>query len=254
MLLIFPRIEISRAHCIERVATDAESRDIYTDDPVRMAVLWRGENAKTLHVVDKDGFNEGTSHLCNLIGTIVKAVDIPIQVGGGLRTYEDIKALFDAGVYRVVVGTVSFEQPDLMARLLKEFGSRRIAVSIETIDGKPVIGGRRRVADISPIEHALQMKKLGVSRITYATFRSNGAEEELRFDALKEMAIKTGVRITACGGTNDYRDLLRLQELEKYGVDSVILGKPLYENRFACQKIWRLNERYLTDLGPTRRI
>ena len=117
-----------------------------------------------------------------------------------------------------------------------------------------VVQKGRRVTDVSPLDHALNMKKIGVSRIVYAELDDGGAYAPLPFDSLKALATRTGVRITADGGVASFKDLIKLQELEKVGVDSVIIGKPLYENKFPCQGLWRLNEQELTDMGPTRRM
>jgi phosphoribosylformimino-5-aminoimidazole carboxamide ribotide isomerase len=98
------------------------------------------------------------------------------------------------------------------------------------------------------------MKKLGVSRVVYSEIGPDGESKVSNPDSLKELATRSGVRVTAQGGIHGYQDLIRLQEIEKFGVDSVIVGRALYENRFPCQRLWRLNEKELTDLGPTRRI
>lgn len=209
---------------------------------------------KTLHIVDKDGFLEGSSDLCSILEAIVKSVDIPIQVGGGLRDAAQIRELFRMGVFRVVVGTALVEHPELIEQFLKEFGSRKIAVAIESSDGRIIIDGRKKLTDVDPIEHALRMKKLGVSRIVFYSIHPETKEEIFDFEALKKMARKTMVRITSGGGISNYKELIKAQELEKYGVDSVIIGKALYENNFPCQRLWRLNEKLLTELGPTRRI
>jgi phosphoribosylformimino-5-aminoimidazole carboxamide ribotide isomerase len=158
------------------------------------------------------------------------------------------------GVFRVVVGTALVEHPELIEQFLKEFGSRKIAVAIESSDGRIIIDGRKKLTDVDPIEHALRMKKLGVSRIVFYSIHPETKEEIFDFEALKKMARKTMVRITSGGGISNYKELIKAQELEKYGVDSVIIGKALYENNFPCQRLWRLNEKLLTELGPTRRI
>ena len=97
------------------------------------------------------------------------------------------------------------------------------------------------------------MKKLGVSRILFSQRGEDGETHILDYETLKELGTKTNVRITAWGGVHNYQDLIRLQELEKYGIDSVVIGKPLYQNAFPCQGLWRINEQQLQDLGPTRR-
>jgi phosphoribosylformimino-5-aminoimidazole carboxamide ribotide isomerase len=253
MLLIFPSIEISRERCVEIVRSEKGVERVYSIDPVQMAILWRGENAKTLHVVDIDGVEQGEVHNRDIIRQMVEAVDIPIQVGGGLRRYEIIKDLFEIGVYRIVLGTVAVEDPPLVHELIREFGARKIAIYVEGKQGKVWIKGGREETDLTPIELARRMEKKGVCRFVYSEIEPGKLTKWLNYDSLRELATQTGVRVTAEGGVQGYEDLIRLQELEKFGVDSAIVGKALYENRFACQRLWRMNEAQLSDLGPTRR-
>lgn len=254
MLLIFPSIEIRQGQCVQCVQGEWGSEQDYSIDPVKMAILWRGENAKTLHVVDVDGVRDGIVRNLNVIQRMVQAVDIPIQVGGGVRNHDQIKSLLDVGVYRVVIGTAAMTTPSLIELLIKEFGARKIAIALEAKDGKLRTDGGKQETNISPIEFAVQMKKLGVTRLVYADIAADGKSKQLNYDALKELVTQTNLRVTAQGGVAGYKDLIRLQELEKFGVDSVIIGKALYENQFPCQRLWRINEKELTDLGPTRRI
>lgn len=254
MLLIFPSIEISDGCCVQAVLGGRGTEDLYPNDPIKTAILWRGENAKTLHVIDLDGVRQGKLVNRDTIARMVKAVDIPVQVAGGLQDYDEICDLIGLGVYRVVIGTAAIENPPLVERVIRKFGARKVAISIETCDG--VIRTRRETREIpaSPLEHTLALKRLGVCRIIYASLDQESGAKVLKFDELRSLAASANIRVTAQGGVHGYEDLIRLQELEKVGVDSVIIGKSLYENRFPCQGLWRLNERGLTDLGPTRRI
>jgi phosphoribosylformimino-5-aminoimidazole carboxamide ribotide isomerase len=254
MILIYPAIEISKKRCVEIVHGIPGSEHSYSVDPVQLAIMWRGENAKTLHVVDLDGIAEGRVVNAGIIKKIVNSVDIPIQVGGGLRTYEEIKKVLDLGVYRVAIGTAAVEQPGLIKQLVKEFGTRKIAIGIIAQRGKVTIKGGAKPTEISPVELAMEMARIGVSRILYGEREEGVIGRKLPYEMLKELATISGIRVTARGGVSNYRDLVQLQELEKYGVDSVVVGRPLYENHFPCQALWRLNELALTDLGPTRRI
>ncbi len=253
MLLIFPSIEISHNCCVQVVQTSEGSRQTYSLDPIQIAVLWRGENAKTLHVVDLDGVAEGKVIHDDLIRKMVQAVDVPIQVGGGLRTYEEVERIFGLGVYRVVIGTASVEHPELVERLVKQFGTRKIAIGIDSRHNRVLIADHKTETSMTPLQLAKQMQKFGVCRILLSVREEEGEGHVLAFDTLRELAQKTDIRITAWGGVKDYHDLVRLQELEKYGIDSVIIGKPLYQNAFPCQGLWRINEEQLNDLGPTRR-
>jgi phosphoribosylformimino-5-aminoimidazole carboxamide ribotide isomerase len=254
MLLIFPTIEIRRGSCVLLVRGEAGAERIYSVDPVQMAILWRGENAKTLHIVDLDAVATGEFRNLDMMKRMVEAAEIPLQVGGGLRTVEDVQRLFEIGVYRVVLGTVAVENPALVGELLKKFGASKIAVSIESKNRNVLIHGKTKPTGISPRELALQMKTLGINRIVYTELTEDEGLSQEYYDALKELALESKIRLTARGGVAGYRDLIRLQELEPYGVDSVIIGRPLYENVFPCQRLWRINEKELTDLGPTRRM
>ncbi len=254
MLLILPAIDIKDGRCVRLVQGAQGTETIYSDDPVKMAVLWRGENAKTLHVVDLDGAFEGKMKNLDILRRMIEAVDIPIQVGGGIRTYEQVKQLFDCGIYRVVLGTAAIDDPDLVARCVKDFGARKIVVGIDAKNGVVMTKGWKENTGIEAVSLALNMKQLGVCRIVYTDITRDGMMTGPNYEAIKDIAQKTGLRVTASGGVSDYQDLIKLQELEKFGVDSVIVGKALYENKFPCQALWRENEKSLDDLGPTRRI
>lgn len=254
MLLILPAIDIKDGRCVRLVQGAQGTETIYSDDPVKMAVLWRGENAKTLHVVDLDGAFEGKMKNLDTLRRMIEAVDIPIQVGGGIRTYEQVKQLFDCGIYRVVLGTAAIDDPDIVAKCVKDFGARKIVVGIDAKNGVVMTKGWKENTGIESVSLALNMKQLGVCRIVYTDITRDGMMTGPNYEAIKNIAQKTGLRVTASGGVSDYQDLIRLQELEKFGVDSVIVGKALYENKFPCQALWRENEKSLDDLGPTRRI
>ncbi|MCL5020203.1 MAG: 1-(5-phosphoribosyl)-5-[(5-phosphoribosylamino)methylideneamino]imidazole-4-carboxamide isomerase [Bacteroidetes bacterium] len=238
---------------------ESGTEKIYSDDPVRMAIIWRGENFKALHVVDLDGAFEGSPVNADKLKEIVNAVDIPVEFGGGLRTYESVKEVVDAGVYRAILGTAAVSDPDLLLKCLRDFGPRRIVVGIDMRDGVVQIKGWKDSSGVSAIELGKKLKEEGVVRVVYTDISRDGTLKGINDEAMKEFAVSTGLRVTASGGVSSYHDLIKLQRLEPFGVDSVIVGKALYENKFACQGLWRLNEKMLSEespgenLGPTRR-
>lgn len=254
MLLILPAIDIKDGRCVRLVQGALGTEKIYSDDPVQMAILWRGENAKTLHVVDLDGAFDGKMKNLDVLERMMKAVDIPIQIGGGIRTYEQVKKLFEIGIYRIVIGTAAIDDPELVSKCVKDFGARKIVVGIDAKNGVVMTKGWQENTGIEAVSLALNMKSLGVCRIVYTDIARDGMLSGPNYEAIQHIAQKTGLRVTASGGISGYQDLIKLQELEKFGVDSVIVGKALYENRFSCQALWRANEQELEDLGPTRRI
>jgi phosphoribosylformimino-5-aminoimidazole carboxamide ribotide isomerase len=254
MLLILPAIDIKDGRCVRLVQGAQGTEKIYSDDPVQMAILWRGENSKTIHVVDLDGAFDGKMKNLDVLQRMMKAVDIPIQIGGGIRTYEQVKQLFEIGVYRVVLGTSAIDDPELVSRCIAEFGARKIVIGIDAKNGVVMTKGWKENTGIEAVSLALNMKALGVCRIVYTDISRDGMLSGPNYEAIQNIAQRTGLKVTASGGVSSYQDLIKLQELEKFGVDSVIVGKALYENRFSCQALWRENESSLDDLGPTRRI
>lgn len=253
MILVIPAIDLRQGKCVRLVQGEAGTDKIYSDDPTKMAIIWRGENFKAIHVVDLDGAFEGHPVNFAALKSIVEAVDIPVEFGGGLRTYEAVKQAFDIGIYRAIIGTAAVNDEELLIKLLQEFGPRRIAVGIDMLDGMVRIKGWQDSGGIPAIELGNKLKGLGVARVIYTDISRDGTLKGANIGAMKEFAVATGLRVTASGGVKSYEDLIHLQELEQFGVDSVIVGKALYENKFACVGLWRLNEKALDDLGPTRR-
>ena len=240
MLLIIPAIELRSEHCV-RIVSGLDDTG-YGDDPVKMVKLWRIENTKSLHVTDVDGAICGRLMNTETVKQMVKAVDIPIELGGGLRTYDDVCKAFELGVYRVLVSTMIIENPDDAKRALDRFGSSKGVVGIDAINGLAAIHGWAETSGLTPLSVALNAKDLGFRRIVFTDVQRHANLEGVNIDALKQLAEITGLRITSAGGIRGLDDLLQVQELQKFGVDSVIIGRALYENKFSCQAIWRMCE------------
>lgn len=241
MLLVIPAIELVSEHCARRV--QGVDGTPYSDDPVRMAKLWRLENARSLHVTDVDGAICGHPMNTVTVREMVKAVEIPIELSGGLRTLDDIAAAFELGVYRVLISTMVIENPDEAQRALGQFGPSKVVASIDAIDGVAATHGWTKTSGMTSISVALNAKALGFKRIVYTDVRRHTNLEGVNLQVLKQLAELTGLRVTSAGGIRGLDDLLKVQELQPYGVDSVIIGRALYENNFSCQRLWRLCEK-----------
>ena len=240
MLLVIPSIEIKDGKC--RWAVRGIEGLLHTDDPIERAKLWRKENAKSLHITDVDGAIEGRIVNFEVIRQIVAAVDIPIELGGGMRAFGEVKKAFDCGIYRVVIGTMLIEDPDEAQRVLERFGANKVVLGIDAENGIVKIKGRRVESGLTAISVALNAKQLGFNRIIYTDVLLHGAMRGPNFQTIRMLAQKTGMKVTASGGVSSLEDLLNLQELEPLGVDSVVIGRALYENKFSCQGLWRLCE------------
>lgn len=240
MLLIIPAIEIKGGKCVQTV--HGHEGFVYSDDPIEMAKLWRKENAKSLHVTDIDGALEGRLINFDVIERMVKTVDIPVELGGGLRTFGEVKRAFDAGIYRVLLRTMVIEEPDETKRILESFGASKVVLGIDAENGIVLSHGKTRQTGLTAVSVGLNAKELGFRRIVYSDITVHGTMRGPNFSAIRQLAEKTGLKITAASGVSGLSDLLRLQELEPLGVDSVVIGRALHSNNFACQGLWRLCE------------
>lgn len=240
MILIIPAIDIKGGKCVQMVQGTAGF--VYSDDPIEMAKLWRKENSKSLHVTDIDGAMEGRLVNFEIIEKMVKTVDIPIELGGGFRTMEEVKKAFNIGIYRVVIETMLIETPDEAKRTLDAYGPSKVVVGISAKNGLVQTKGWKESSGLTAISVALNASTLGFKRILYTDITVDGTLSGPNFTAIKQLAEATHMRITASGGISGLEDLLKLQELEPLGVDSAIIGRALYENKFSCQDIWRLCE------------
>lgn len=248
-MLVIPAIDIKNGKSVRMIEGLEDKTIHYSDSPLTMARLFRKENAKCLHITDLDGALSGKMINYKLIKEIVDTIGIPVQLGGGIRTLDIAKKILEElGVYRIVLGTAIVEKPHFIEKLLKEYSPSKIVVGIDTRNGYFVKTGWRETTDIKGIDLAMKMKSIGVYRIIYQDVSRVGTFLGPDIEGLKEVAQKTGLKITAAGGISGYPDLKKVQELEPYGVDSVMMSRALYENRFPCQLIWREIEMKDTSL------
>jgi len=249
MTLVIPAIDIKDGRCVRLYQGSYENETVYFDDPVKMAKLWRVQNAKVLHVVDLDaargdrGVNEA------VLRAICGCLDIPVQIGGGIRSIEDASAALEMGAYRVVIGTSAVRNPDMVRSSIERFGDRRVVVSLDARDGEVRVGGWKEGSGVSVLDLAMEMESLGCTRFIYTDIERDGTLAGPNIGAYRELGERlTKARVTASGGVSGYRDLLTISELAPFRVDSVIVGRALYENCFPCQRIWCWNYKEDVDL------
>ncbi|MBU2584005.1 MAG: 1-(5-phosphoribosyl)-5-[(5-phosphoribosylamino)methylideneamino] imidazole-4-carboxamide isomerase, partial [Bacteroidetes bacterium] len=144
--------------------------------------------------------------------------------------------------YRVVLGSVAVTDPDLLQKCIEDFGSEKILVSLDVLNRKVLIGGRKEQSALSPVSLALNLKLMGITRLVVTDVERNGLMLGPNIELLSLIAKKSKLKVTASGGVSGYEDLIKLQKLKEDGVDSVIIGRALYENKFACQRLWRVAE------------
>ena len=245
MILVIPALDIRNKKCLRPIQGLSQTKH-FIDDPVTVATLWRGENAKSIHLID----NDYTIQNLDVIEKIVRAVEIPIQVEGEIKKFEDVDKLISAGVYRVVLDLDVIKTPDVIEECIKKYSARKISIRMDVENGEVFF--ENSLTDL--FEVIKIAKNHGICRIFFTNISHTNTLGEKNLNAIKKIYEDCKIAVTVAGGISGFRDLIKLQELQKFGVDSVVIGKSLIENEFPCQKLWRLNEEQLSDLGPTRRI
>lgn len=235
-MMILPAIDLRNGRCVRLTQGRKESAKTYDGDPVDVAKAFAASGAEMLHVVDLDGaFAEPNSANRQVLRDIVRGVDLPIQFGGGLRRNKDVEQVIELGVTRVVLGTIAVESPETLVEMIRRFGSRHIAVGIDAQNGKVVTHGWEQTESLSALTLARSVAGLGVERIIYTDVERDGTLQGLNIEQTCLIA-GTGVKVTASGGVSSLQDLRDLQAVSGFGIDSVIIGKALYEGMFTLQE------------------
>ena len=248
-MLVIPVIDIKNGKSVKAFEGLGDKTEYYADSPIKMAQLLRKENAKCIHITDMDGAFSGKMSNYETIKEIVNKVGVPVQLGGGIRSFETAALLLEElGIYRIVLGTAIVDHRELVKKLLDEFGPSKIVISIDVRDGFFVKTGWKEQTNIKGLDIAMEMKALGIQRIVYQDISRVGTLLGPNIEGLKEIASATKLKITAAGGIGGYPDLKKVQDIESFGVDSVMIRRAIYENKFPCQAIWRELEKADTSL------
>ena len=204
---------------------DFERETVFSDDPLAMAQRWQDEGGPRLHLVDLDGAATGQPVHLAAISSIVNALDIPVQVGGGIRSAGTARAWLEAGVDRVVIGTAAVRNPAMVAEVCRVHGSRRVVVSVDARDGMVALQGWQEASEVSVLELAGRMAELGVERLLYTDIARDGMLTGPDLETNARLARETGMAILASGGVSSVADIL---DLAPTGVEGVIVGRALY--------------------------
>ena len=226
-MIIFPAIDIRDGKCVRLTKGCFDQETIFADQPVDMAKRWASEGAEYLHLVDLDGALAGKPVNTAAIKEIVKAVTIPVQLGGGIRTLENIRECLEAGVQRVILGSIAVKDPELVAAACKEYGDQ-IVVGIDARDGLAAVEGWGVTGGVSAEELAKRMAAVGVARIIYTDISRDGMLSGVNVAATAALAKASGISIIASGGVKDIADIQAIKEMENDGIEGVIVGKAIY--------------------------
>ena len=224
---VIPAIDLLDGKCVRLYQGDYDRASIFNDNPVEVARQWAEQGATRLHVVDLDGAKAGKSVNLSVIEAIATAIEIPVQVGGGLRDRAGVATLLDTGVQRAILGTVAVEKPELVAQLCKEF-PEQIVVGIDARNGMVATRGWLETSEVAATDLAQRMAQQGAAAIIYTDIHRDGTLSGPNMDALRELAESIDIPVIASGGVSSLTDLLSLLSLEPIGVTGVIVGKAIY--------------------------
>jgi len=236
---LYPAIDMKDGKCVRLTQGLFDNVKVYSDSPGDMAKLWVSKGATFLHLVDLDGALAGKSVNEEAIRTIVRAVEVPVQIGGGIRSREAVEAMLGLGVSRVIIGTKAVREPDFVRALVESYGPEKIVVGIDARDGLVAVEGWEQVSTKRAADLCRQMKGFGVRHVVYTDISRDGMLSGPNVEATKNLTVETGMDIIASGGVSSMEDLQRLCD---EGVQGAIIGKALYEKRIDLEEAVRLFE------------
>ena len=228
---LIPAIDLRKGRCVRLTQGRSDQEVAYGDDPLEQGLRWVRAGARRLHVVDLDGAFTGRVMQLDAIAALARGCDVPIQVGGGLRTEVDLESVFSAGVARAIIGTAALEEPQTLERALERWGDR-IGVAVDVRHGQPVTRGWVETSDAPLEEFLTKMRALGVQRIVCTDVTRDGTLKGPNLLLVAQVARLFGRAVIASGGFSSLDDLTRARRLEFLGLEGVIVGKALYEARF----------------------
>ena len=245
-MLIIPAIDIKEGRCVRLTEGRFEDVEIFSDDPVMMAAKWANKGAMMLHVVDLDGARYGRLTNIPILKQIIEEVDIPVQVGGGIRNYRDVKSLIDLGASRVILGTILWKDKVLAKKLFEDF-SEKIIAGIDARGGYVAIEGWQNVLSIDALNFAGEMERLSARRIIYTDIKRDGTLKGPNITNIEKMVKNVNIPLISSGGITSLDDIKKLKRLETKGLEGVILGKALYKRTILLEDALKIAQGKIKD-------
>ena len=226
-MIIYPAIDIRGGRCVRLTEGRFDAETVFADDPAEMALKWAGMGAEFLHLVDLDGALAGEGKNVPVIERILQSVNIPVQLGGGIRNLETIEKLLALGVTRLILGSAAVRNPQLVEEACKKYPGH-IAVGIDAKNGEVAIEGWGKGSGVAATELAKKMAAYGVETIIYTDISRDGMLSGVNVEATAALARACGVPIIASGGVASLEDIRRVKAVEADGVQGCIIGKAIY--------------------------
>lgn len=235
-MIIFPAIDIKDNKCVRLLQGDFNKVNIYGDNPSVMAKKWEDKGSQFIHIVSLNGARGEGNINDKSIKEILNTVNIPIQIGGGIRDEKRVKELLDLGVNRVIVGSIAVKNKELLKDLVKKY-KEKIVVSIDAKSGKVATEGWEEVSSVDSVELCKELEEIGVKTIVYTDISKDGMMIGPNINIYEKLSKETNLDIIASGGVTTMKDVEKLKEMNLYGA---IIGKALYENKIELKEVLSL--------------
>jgi phosphoribosylformimino-5-aminoimidazole carboxamide ribotide isomerase len=236
-MIIIPAIDLKDGECVRLLQGRKEMVTSYSNDPVAVAKRWVEEGATLIHIVDLDGAFSGTQKNLESIKKIRKAVDVPLEAGGGIRDMDRIEEIISTGIDRVILGTSAVKNPELVKNASEKYPGR-IFVGIDARDGNVAVKGWEEITEIDALEFALKVQEIGAAGIIYTDISRDGMLTGPNIEATRAMAEVLEIPVIASGGISSLDDIKKLMDIS--GLWGAITGKALYTGKVSLSEAIRL--------------
>ena len=227
-MIIFPAIDIKDGKCVRLIKGDFDKITSYDNSPIEQAKKYFQNGFNNIHIVDLDGALQGKPVNSNIVKKIIKNVKLKIQIGGGIRTIDDISAWIETGADKIVMGTAAVENIDLLKMACNKF-KNKIAVALDVKDGFITLSGWKKNTNISATDFIKKIKNLGVSRIIYTDVNKDGTKKGPNLKNTVEISNKTNIPLVISGGISSVEDIKKIKSLNNSNIEGVIVGKSIYD-------------------------
>lgn len=227
-MLLIPAIDLKGGQCVRLRQGRMDDVTVFSDDPAAVARQWQDQGAERIHVVDLDGAFKGAPVNLAVVEKIVRAVDVPVQIGGGIREAETVQHYLDVGIEYVILGTKAVNVPHFLQDMCLEF-PRRVIVSLDAKDGRVALNGWAKLSSQHVTEVARHCERAGVEAIVYTDIAKDGMMQGFNVESTRALAQAVKTPVFASGGVSSLADIHQLKALEAEGVAGAIIGRALYQ-------------------------
>ena len=234
-MIIFPAIDIKDGRCVRLTQGRFDQVSIYNDNPAEVARLWESMGAQYIHLVDLDGAKDGSPASRDMVKSVIDAVDIPVQVGGGIRSLERADQLIELGARRIILGTAAVNDRELTQAVAERYPGRT-AVSVDAVNGMAAVNGWAKVSDTDVLDICAFMQEIGINTLIYTDILMDGMLKGPNFGEYERLMRETSLDIIASGGVTTKEDIERLAQMGIYGA---IVGKALYDEKIDLKEAIR---------------